>query len=370
MTKILAIEDEVPILENIIETLEIEGFEVYGAPNGHAGIQMARKHLPDLIICDIMMPELDGYGVLLELRSDMLTATTPFIFLTARADRAAMRQGMELGADDYLTKPFTAAELMAAVSARLKHVEDVKNKFSSEIEKLRSNMIHALPHELRTPLTGIIGCADFMMLDAEMMDAKRVYTMSEIIHRSARRLQRLIENYLLYAQIELLVTDAERLRALRQQHTDFANGIIMQVATQRAEHHGRIEDLQLDVENADIAISDENLTKIIEELIDNAIKFSSPGSPITLSAKLVDDQYEIKVQDQGRGMSPEQIDSIGAYMQFERAVYEQQGLGMGLIISRRLTEIQGGQFKVESEKGSGTTVQVRLPLHKVLAPVS
>jgi signal transduction histidine kinase len=369
MTKILAIEDEVPILENIVETLEIEGFEVYGAANGIFGVQAARQQLPDLIICDIMMPELDGYGVLLELRSDPLTSTIPFIFLTARADRAAMRQGMELGANDYLTKPFTATELIAAVNARLKQKAISDEKYQQQIDTLRNNMIHALPHELRTPLTGIIGCADFMMLDHEVMEPKRVYMMSEIIYRSAKRLQRLIENYLLYAQLELMLTDKERLRTLRLHHTDFASGIIMQTAMQRAEQLERSADITLDVHDAHVAAAEENLVKVIDELVDNGLKFSQPGVPVVITGRIVNDQYEITVQDHGRGMSAEQIRSIGAYIQFERALYEQQGLGMGLIIAKRITEIQGGTFTISSQKEQGTTITIALPLHKVPASV-
>jgi DNA-binding response OmpR family regulator len=107
MTRILIIEDEDVIRQNVLEMLEYEGFETSGAADGLAGLQTAREQLPDLIICDIMMPELDGFGVLEELRSDSATATIPLIFLTAKADRDSMRVGMNLGADDYLTKPFT-----------------------------------------------------------------------------------------------------------------------------------------------------------------------------------------------------------------------------------------------------------------------
>src|SRR5688500_4144252 len=113
MTLILVIEDSDSIRSNIAEILEYEDFTMIQAENGKVGVQRAQESLPDLIICDIMMPELDGYGVLLELRSQTVTATIPFIFLTAKADRESMRLGMVSGADDYLTKPFTSSELLA-----------------------------------------------------------------------------------------------------------------------------------------------------------------------------------------------------------------------------------------------------------------
>lgn len=119
MKKILVIEDETQSRDMLLECLEAEGFDVTCAENGFVGVQWAQKQLPDLVICDIIMPELDGYGVLTTLRQNPVTAIIPFIFLTARGSKAELRQGMEMGADDYLTKPSTAEELLGAVTVRL-----------------------------------------------------------------------------------------------------------------------------------------------------------------------------------------------------------------------------------------------------------
>ncbi len=123
MKKILLIEDEPIVRETTVDLLELEGFEVTAASNGKIGLQAARKFLPDLILCDIMMPELDGYEVLDGLLSQPATASIPFIFLSAKTDKHAIRHGMELGADDYLTKPFSRSELIGAIQARLKKRE-------------------------------------------------------------------------------------------------------------------------------------------------------------------------------------------------------------------------------------------------------
>jgi DNA-binding response OmpR family regulator len=119
MTTILVIEDEATILENILETLEFGEFTAFGAQDGQTGIKLARLHLPDLILSDIMLPEMDGYQVLAELRSDPTTASIPFIFMSAMTDRETSRQAMERGANGYLTKPFTPAELLIAVRTGL-----------------------------------------------------------------------------------------------------------------------------------------------------------------------------------------------------------------------------------------------------------
>ncbi len=119
MKKILVIEDEIFIRENLIELLEIEGFEAVGAENGNVGVQLAREYRPDLILCDVMMPELDGYGVLTALREDSATAMIPFLFLTASADRGNLQKIRELGMNDYILKPFNVDKFLEAISDRL-----------------------------------------------------------------------------------------------------------------------------------------------------------------------------------------------------------------------------------------------------------
>lgn len=119
MKKILLIEDDMVVRENTAELIELSGYEVITAPNGKIGVTVAKNELPDLIVCDIMMPELDGYGVLDALASDEATKHIPFIFLSAKSDHKDIRKGMNMGADDYLTKPFEEKELMSAIESRL-----------------------------------------------------------------------------------------------------------------------------------------------------------------------------------------------------------------------------------------------------------
>lgn len=125
MIKILVIEDEVLLRANTVQILAFEDFHTIEAENGLLGVQLAQEQLPDLILCDVMMPELDGYGVLVALRQNPLTSIIPFIFTTAKASYADLHQGMELGADDFLSKPFSADELLAAISTQLKKVVDL-----------------------------------------------------------------------------------------------------------------------------------------------------------------------------------------------------------------------------------------------------
>jgi DNA-binding response OmpR family regulator len=136
MSKILLIEDNTEIRENVTEILELAGYTVSEARNGKQGVEMAAKGLPDLILCDITMPELDGYGVLYLLHKNPETVHIPFIFITAKSERPDLRKGMEMGADDYLTKPFGRLELLNAVECRLRKKEHQKDFYSKPLEEL------------------------------------------------------------------------------------------------------------------------------------------------------------------------------------------------------------------------------------------
>jgi signal transduction histidine kinase len=363
MKKILVVEDAQSLRKDILEMLGFEGYDAIGAENGLVGVEKARLEIPDLVVCDIMMPGLDGFGVLEELRRDPLTATIPFIFLTARTDRVDIRQGMGLGADDYLTKPFTASELLATVHARLEKRDMITQITEQKMDDLRGNIILALPHELRTPLNVILGFSDLLISDAEVMDAARISEMARHINSSALRLFRLIENFLVYAQTELIKTDSRQMDALRAGYLLYPQTAITHHAEQKTRALGREADLQVEVQEANaVGISEEYLKKILEELLDNACKFSEPGSPILVRGWSEPDRYVVQVSDRGRGMTPVQWESLGAYMQFDRRIYEQQGAGLGLIIAKRLTELHGGSIGFSSLLGKGTTVTIALPL--------
>jgi len=135
---ILIIEDNDDIRESTAEILQLGNFNVLQGSNGKEGVELASRHLPDLILCDIMMPELDGYGVLHLLSKNPETGNIPFVFLTAKTERIDMRKGMEMGADDYLTKPFDDVELFNAIECRLKKKEEQKNFYSQSLDNLNT----------------------------------------------------------------------------------------------------------------------------------------------------------------------------------------------------------------------------------------
>ncbi len=360
--KILVIEDEQAVRENLLDLLDAEDFEVFGASDGKAGVELAKAHLPDLVICDVMMPELDGFGVLTALRATQETATIPFMFLTARTDKSDLRQGMSLGADDYLTKPFTQTELLEAISGRFKKQAAIKQQQEQKLEQLRSSITLSLPLELRSPLNNIVGFSQLLIDEADSLERQEIKEISKTIHKSSQRLERLIQNFLLYAELELIATNPERIQALRNSQVSSAASVIEPIIIRQAKWVDREADLQLQLQDSSVQIAKARLEKIAEELIDNAFKYSPAGTPVRVVGAFVEETYALSITDCGRGMTAAQIAEIGAYQQFERKLYEQKGSGLGLIIAKRLAQLLGGELTIESIPDTQTTIRVVLPI--------
>jgi signal transduction histidine kinase len=362
MKRILVIDDDPAVQSLTVKALRARGFETLTAEDGLAGLEMARKHLPDMIICDIQMPNLDGYGTLAALQQDTLTSTIPFIFLTGLTDRTQIRQGMGLGADDYLTKPFTASELISAVNTRLGKRAALQRRSEKKLEELRGNIGLALPHEMLTPLNGILGFAALMMDEDMVFEPREIQDFARNINISALRLHRLIENFIIYSELELAASDPAKIEEFRKSEPILTSEIVARVASEKAGPARREADLSLNVKEAAVAMSPTYFKKAVEELVDNAVKFSKAGSPIKVSSGPANRQFALSISDRGRGMTPGQIADVGAHMQFERRFYEQQGVGLGLIIAKRLAVLHGGDLTIESTPGEYTTVCMILPL--------
>jgi signal transduction histidine kinase len=361
MKKILVIDDDAAVQSLTVKALQSRGYQALIAGDGQEGLEVARRYLPDLILCDVQMPNLDGYETLTALQRDPVTCTIPFIFLTALRDAQHVRFGMGLGADDYLTKPFTVNELVDAVTTRLAKKAAVQRLSERKLEELRDNIGLALPHELLTPLNGILGLAALLQDNEAVTSLEEVQDFARSIQVSALRLHRLIFNFIIYSELELIGTDAERIAELRGADAISTRAIVEKTVREKAEACIRTDDLSLDLEESSAVIAPERFRKIVEELVDNAFKFSRAGTIVEVRSYNREQQCVVSVTDRGRGMTPEQVTSVGAHMQFERRFYEQQGAGLGLIISRRLAELHGGELIIESALEEGTTVQLILP---------
>lgn len=356
--KILVIEDEHAIRLNILDILEMEGFESIGADDGREGVAMAKKHLPDLILCDILMPKLNGYGVLAELRSDPRTSTIPFIFLTAKTTPEDFREGMKLGADDYLTKPFEFDELIAAVNTRLEKHIALKEKL--ETQETQPGFV--LPEELRASLNVVTEFSESLANPDMLKNQEAFLAMGKAFQESVDRLRRQIEKYLLYAELQMVKYDPEKKKIWTHSGNINTESFIPLFADYQAREARRQDDLTLELIETDLQTSSRILQRLITELLDNAFKFSEPGTPVQLATMTNANQFVLKITDLGSGMAEKQVADINGYMQGEaREQYEQQYSGLGLVILRFLIQLHDLQLTVESKLNQGTAVTVVFP---------
>ena len=362
MKKILLIEDNPNVLLNTTRMLQAEGYGVISANNGRIGLDMAQQYIPSLIICDIMMPEVDGYGVITALRNNPATTTIPFIFLSAKSDKTDFRQGMELGSDDYLTKPFTRNELLGAINAQFKKQETINSYYKQELDNLRGNISKSLPHQLLFPAIEIMGLADILVKNYHAMEAHEVPDMGKRIRKAGRDMHEMVKKFLLYADLESTENNSEWIIQIRNSKATFVDIELASCAKKIAENYNRSSDLEVDIKDASIQISDSYLNFIAKEIIDNGFKFSAEGTPVNVSGNSDDKEFCLCVTDHGQGIEPEQLASFGAYIKFEKRLYIQQGAGLGLAIAKRLADLHGGRLEIESVPYEQTIVKVFLPL--------
>ena len=357
--KILIIDDEEVYRTMISATLKSMGYESIEAANGLDGLVAVKLHHPDLVLCDINMPKMDGRTLLSTLKEYPEFSAIPFIFITGNSANGDVRQGMQLGADDYLIKPFSSADLLDAIKTRLDKTKSFQKHLESQYDDIKTSIVRSLPHEFRTPLHSIIGCAQFL-IEENNLTADEVKEAGELISKSAQRLHHLLENMILYGELQLWTNNRSTVAAMRRESVSLLRELVGSTSAQEAAKHGRADSMEISVTDSQVQISPSHLTKIIEEIIDNAIKFSEPGTKISISSEEDDREVTIKIRDEGRGMSNEQIDTVTAFQQFERPHFEQQGAGLGLAIVKSLAELYGGRLTISNSDKIGTTVKIRL----------
>jgi two-component system, sensor histidine kinase and response regulator len=362
--RILCIEDDSEMRFIVRLALEGAGYEMIEAEDGKKGLDRAMETIPDLILCDINMPGMNGFDTLEELRKHKSISYIPFIFMTGENPRTHLRKGMNLGADDFIMKPIDMGDLIKAIQIRLQEVERNKQETQKAVADLSESISRSLPHELRTPMTGILGLTELLKVQADELTKDEIKELAQLLFTSSVRMNRTLEKFWIHTQCLLLPSDNTKLVASRQTGTKNADVLLRRVAEELSLTYERASDLDLHLIPMSLAISDRYLEQVLGQVIENAFKFSSAGTAVTISAEIHDASGFILVKDLGRGMSEDQIQNIHAFMQFGRERHEQQGLGLGLMIAKRLLKIHDGKLEITSNLGQGSTMKITLPLLK------
>ena len=370
MTKILVIEDEYPLRREVLSWLQLEGFEAIGAEHGRVGVDLATEYIPDLIVSDVMMPHLDGYGVLLEIRANPATADIPFIFLTALADRDDLRKGMDLGADDYLTKPFKRAELLTAIRVRLEkkemqlreqrqQVTDLNLVLTEERELrlMKSRLSAMVAHDFGNHLAAILASNSLLRNYGDRMPAERRLLQMNRIDSSVRQLLQMVDEMLFAVQLE-----SGRLES-KPKLIDL-NRLLQEIVDEFQQIHAETHTLNLRswLDNSTLVRLDKKLMRqIVTNLLSNAIKYSASGSEIRIEVEDEDGSLQLRVADQGIGIPKENQQDL--FEAFHRAsnVGSIKGTGLGLAIVKQAVDLQHGVITFESEENVGTLFTISIP---------
>jgi CheY-like chemotaxis protein len=364
MKNILIIEDEDFVRETISDMLEMEGYVPILAKNGEAGMDVLGQVRPDLILCDINMPIMDGYEVLERVKSKESLSSIPFIFLTAKASNEDMRRGMEMGADDYIFKPFKARDLINAISTRLEVYDKTKVMSESKLDKLRLQLASSLPHEFRTPLNVILAASQFLYKKMDMMEKAEIKDMIYNIVHSGNRLSKLISNYLVYTNLMLNKEELDFKDKIFTNYTLDPDEMLGNSFLRVALEFERVEDLEINSVPAVIDVFPEYFLKVSDELASNAFKFSKDGTKVKVDTFIEGNRYVLVVKDNGLGFDLTRLDEIGGFNQFDRRKIEQQGMGLGLAIIKLVCQRFDIDLDIASVKDEGTTFTLKFPIRE------
>jgi two-component system, sensor histidine kinase and response regulator len=350
MKTILLVDDDLQLRTMFGLALRRAGYHIIEAKSGAEGLTLARQHLPDLILTDIHMPGGDGASLLHNIRTDPELRTKQVVLMTGRPDLVTPRKGMEEGADDFLVKPVSMDGLLNTVQARFSRASINWRVEDEMVKGLRSLIPPNLPHEVFTPLAGIVGLMEILLSKSEPLRPEEVDEIHKDVYSSALRLHRTLRNYLFILDLQSAKPETPPLLPPAEVERNVKTGI-----TEALRLNKRSADIDIRITPCSLSIKPRDLALILEELVDNSCKFSRQGTPVRVE---LTETGCLIVTDAGRGMMPEEIKHIGAFRQFDRKKQEQQGLGLGLVLVQKMTELSGAAFTITSQPGHGTEVRL------------
>lgn len=347
--KILIIDDDDNVRRIVTKLLSKNGYEPIAAATGKEGLALAAQRQPDLVLCDLEMPQMDGYAVFARLRDDAKLAEIPVVFLTGRAEPAQVRYGMNLGADDYVTKPFAHTDLLNAIKARLQRRQVERKRAQAQMERAMRLLV-GIVHDLRNPLSVIFGYTDLLKGEAGAEPGAMPRQILERMQQAMGQMQTILSEMLLLAR--------SRMQRLPYDPGQFD---LREFCEQRVADHEQHERLTFECQTGRFPIFADalRLRQALEHLLSNALKFSQGQVIVRLRA--VPPRYELEVRDAGIGIPTEEQASV--FEPFFRASNTggSPGHGLGLCVAKSCLELQGGSLRFASEVNRGTSFYLDLP---------
>lgn len=354
--------DDNPLIVNVLKSLlASEKYHVYVSNNGAEALEVLDKKGVDLIICDVMMPRMDGYALHDRVREKPELSHIPFIFLTALSDNVEINKGKERGADDYIVKPFDPRDLLSVVRGKVQRSRNLKSSSEQKYDSFRKKIIHTLSHEFRTPLVAINTGTELLIEQKEQIDRNKTLNLLEAIRRGGQRLERLVTDFMLLQQIEAGI--AQKLFDTRGTERPLSQ-IVADTLESHAEFlcsEGIVVSCQDRSGGCMVRVYEPQIRDILWRLISNSVKFREKDSNIEVVLYREDAGVVVEVRDRGVGFDPERIkEAIDIFGQIDREKLEQQGGGLGLAIATRYASINGGHIEFEKRPGGGAVVSLIL----------
>lgn len=353
--KILIV-DDVPTNVMLVQAiLKKEGYTLLTANSGRKALDIAQSQHPHLILLDIMMPEMDGYEVLQHLRSNPETNNIPVIIMSALSDMQSIIKGYQLGAIEYVTKPFQREELLKRVAHRyeLFSIKRIKQELENTIES-RDTLYSVIAHDLRSPLGSLkmMNNAILMLVEKDKVGSE-VYEMLQMMNKTSEEIFLLLDNLLKWAKNRLNKQHIFKQQTDINSIIDSTAEIYKPMATQKG-----ISLITSNLQNELMGLVDIDMLKtVVRNLISNAMKFSYNGGSITLTSQIDGDFVIISVKDTGKGIRKEDQDKVlNSNTHFTTfGTNNEKGSGLGLMLCKDFVELHGGKMWFESEENKGTT---------------
>jgi two-component system sensor histidine kinase/response regulator len=349
MFKIAIIDDDDIIRENLTELLTSYSFSATAYEDADTAIKEISAAPPDLILCDIMMPQTHGYEVLNILKENEKTSCIPFIFITAKAEIADIRVGMEMGADDYLIKPFTKEQLLTAINTRKDAIARVNRKKETDLQSSLDNLSQVISHEYNTPLNGIIGLSDVLLETIKNKSFEEVVKCIQLIKESGLRLKRMNHKLINF------ITTFNNVKPLSpniitiEEFQNITSTIIKRIAREQNRENDSVSAAKLSNQTSYIVFPTLYLETIIEEIAFNAFKFSNKGTPVNINFSL-EPKSQICISIKNTSIEKPNFIRDETVLDFKRTKNGGQGLTMGLLMIDKLCALQNCIFVIEEFK--------------------
>jgi len=363
--RVLVVDDHEPLLTVLREVLLASGFDPVVMNNATDALLCLEQQVPDIIVCDVLMPGMNGFEFFQKVCENEKTFKVPFIFLTGLSDPEEIRFGKEKGCDDYLIKPFDPNDLVAVIRGKLNTCKKRDTANERQMEAYRRRIIQSLSHEFRTPLVAINTGTELLLEQFDRMEGERVSQLLKSIQRGGARLQGLIDDFMTLQQIDSgsAKSTCDRFKDQCDFYNLVANSITTFLETYR-DTSPLIEFSRPEGKGPRVLVCRNQVEDVLRRLLSNAVKFGGKDKAVTVTFTCSENKTSVFFRDRGQGAAPELMqEAKELFKQIDRDRMEQQGCGIGLTIAGYLCDINGGAIHFHQPADNiGLEVEISFPV--------